>query len=82
MQSEDATVLCKRAECLLACARDVRDAMEEHAPARKTGLLVGPRTASFLNTCKVFTVLSNAAKEVWLACKQDLVEFKAHALLL
>ena len=59
MQSEDATVLRTRAECLLACARDVHDAMEEHAPGRKTGWLVGPRTASFLNTCKVFTVLNH-----------------------
>ena len=80
MQSEDAAILCKRAECLLACARDVHDAMEEHAPARKTGWLVGPRAASFLNTCKVFSVLSNAAKGVWLACKQDLVEFKSECL--
>lgn len=80
MQSEEATVLRERADRLLTCAQHVHRAMEQHAPGRKAGWLDGAHAASFQATCDVFGVLANAAKEVWQACKQDVVAFEGACL--
>ena len=80
LQSEEATVLHHRATCLLTCAQHVHDTMEQHAPGRKTGWLVGSRAASFRATCDVISELTKAAKEVWETCKQDLVAFEGACL--
>ena len=80
MQSEEATVLRQRAARLLTCAQHVHRAMEQHAPRRKAGWLDGAHVASFQATCDVFGVLANAAKEVWQACKQDVVAFEGACL--
>ena len=80
MQTEEASVLRERAACLLTCARNVHDAMKQHTPGRKAGCLEGQKAAPFQTTCDVFGVLANAAKEVWVACKQDLVAFEGACL--
>jgi len=80
MQTEEASVLRERAACLLTCARNVHDAMKKHTPGRKAGWLEGQKVAPFQTTCDVFGVLANAAKEVWVACKQDLVAFEGACL--
>ena len=80
MQSEAATALRERAACLLTCAQRVHETMEQHAPGRKTGWLLGSRAASFRATCNVISGLTNAAKGVWQACKQDRVAFEGACL--
>ena len=80
MQTEEASVLRERAACLLTCARNVHDVMKKHTPGRKAGCLEGQKAAPFQTTCDVFGVLANAAKEVWEACKQDLVAFEGACL--